>query len=211
MPAGASHIVAIGPSVGRGFAQRDPIAQLPNRVGQAGLNNQYADGMNLYQYVGSAPHQRVDPLGLAWTDCFGSPREKNGKVCGYSIWLLTGSCCADPDVVLAAVDGYKGYVDCWWEWEKTIHSKAVLATEATAAAVGAGSVRLLKPVGARQVGDYTTVARTIGRRVGGESSKAANVGKLVGRSRIAIAAKVATVTFVVAEACASWYCAAKCN
>ena len=36
----------------------------PPRIGQTGLNNQYADGMNLYQYVGSNPAVYVDPSGL---------------------------------------------------------------------------------------------------------------------------------------------------
>lgn len=43
-----------------------PYAQpaMPPRIGRAGLNNQYADGMNLYQYVGSNPLVYVDPSGL---------------------------------------------------------------------------------------------------------------------------------------------------
>jgi hypothetical protein len=55
------------------FAMRDPgvggmamynYGPTPPRVGQTGLNNQYADGMNLYQYVRSAPTHLVDPYGL---------------------------------------------------------------------------------------------------------------------------------------------------
>ena len=38
------------------FTQRDPTG-----------SNQYADGMTLYQYVGSNPANRVDPSGLKWT------------------------------------------------------------------------------------------------------------------------------------------------
>jgi hypothetical protein len=55
------------------FAMRDPGAggmamynygPQPPRVGQTALNNQYADGVNLYQYVQSSPIQRMDPFGL---------------------------------------------------------------------------------------------------------------------------------------------------
>lgn len=54
------------------FAMRDPGAggmamynygPQPPRIGQAGLNNQYADGMNLYQYVRSNPLAYLDPQG----------------------------------------------------------------------------------------------------------------------------------------------------
>ncbi|MBC8373786.1 MAG: hypothetical protein H8E53_09355 [Planctomycetes bacterium] len=40
-----------------------PKAPTPPRVGQAGLNNQYADGMNLYEYVRSEPVGHMDPSG----------------------------------------------------------------------------------------------------------------------------------------------------
>jgi hypothetical protein len=91
---GPARISAAGPAMGGGFAQRDPMpagptridtalyghgvrqpvapfttparpgAAMPPRIGQNGLNNQYADGMNLYQYVGSNPTGFVDPSGL---------------------------------------------------------------------------------------------------------------------------------------------------
>jgi len=61
------------PTMGR-FMQRDPGggAGSPARVGTAGpavgggfiSRDQYADGMNLYQYVGSNPAKYADPLGL---------------------------------------------------------------------------------------------------------------------------------------------------
>lgn len=38
-------------------------AASPPRLGQAGFNNQYADGMNLYQYVRSNPNKYLDPKG----------------------------------------------------------------------------------------------------------------------------------------------------
>jgi len=59
------------------FAMRDPGAggmalynygPQPPRIGQAGLNNQYADGMNLYQYVKSSPVSGLDPSGLRTKD-----------------------------------------------------------------------------------------------------------------------------------------------
>jgi len=56
------------PGMGR-FMQRDPgpggmFGSMPSRIGRASIADQYADGMNLYQYVGSNPVNRVDPLGL---------------------------------------------------------------------------------------------------------------------------------------------------
>lgn len=58
------------PRTGR-FMQRDPGPGAPERVGTAGPvagsgfieRDQYADGMNLYQYVGSRPIIAVDPNG----------------------------------------------------------------------------------------------------------------------------------------------------
>jgi len=65
------------PTMGR-FLQRDPGAGHVNRIGAGGAaqlggfiprdptgSNQYADGMNLYQYVGSNPIGYVDPTGLS--------------------------------------------------------------------------------------------------------------------------------------------------
>ena len=45
------------------YGSRAPTAP---RVSHAGVNNQYSDGMNLYEYVGSNPIRRVDPMGLKW-------------------------------------------------------------------------------------------------------------------------------------------------
>lgn len=55
------------PGMGR-FMQRDPgpggtSGSMPSRVGHAGINRQYADGMNLYQYVRSNPIRYVDFTG----------------------------------------------------------------------------------------------------------------------------------------------------
>lgn len=33
----------------------------------------------------------------------------------YSIWLLTGSWCSDPDLIIAATDRYDRQVECWWD------------------------------------------------------------------------------------------------
>jgi hypothetical protein len=54
-----------GPARGVGMAMYDyrPKPPAPQRVDQAGLNNQYADGMNLYQYVRSNPVRHLDPSG----------------------------------------------------------------------------------------------------------------------------------------------------
>jgi hypothetical protein len=59
------------PSFGR-HARRRAGALIPPRIGQAGLNNQYADGMNLYQYVRSNPINRRDWTGLE-SECYCGP------------------------------------------------------------------------------------------------------------------------------------------
>ena len=51
-PGSPSRVGTAGPTAGGGFAKRDPVG------------NQYADGMNLYQCVRSAPTIAVDPFGL---------------------------------------------------------------------------------------------------------------------------------------------------
>jgi hypothetical protein len=64
------------PGMGR-FMQRDPGAGGAHRVGAGGPasgggfmpRDQYADGMNLYQYVRGNPVTALDPMGLkAWTE-----------------------------------------------------------------------------------------------------------------------------------------------
>lgn len=170
---------------------------------------------NWYRFVANGPTEKMDPNGLAWSDCMPGIRERNGMVCGYSILILTGACCALPEVVLAATNAYTTFVDCWWTCEKEIHAAGcgvLPAVGASAGALGSPAVRLLKPEGAPRLGkDFTTVARSVGRAVGGESSRAASIGKLAGRSRIAVAAKITFVAFVVVEAGVSWHCSARCS
>jgi len=48
---GPMRLGTAGPGAGGGFAQRDPVG------------SQYADGMNLHQYVGSNPVRHLDPYG----------------------------------------------------------------------------------------------------------------------------------------------------
>ena len=54
---------------------------------------------NWYRFVANEPTGKTDPTGLDWSDCMPGIRERNGMICGYSIWLLTGTCCALPNVV----------------------------------------------------------------------------------------------------------------
>jgi len=55
---------------------------VPPRIGQNGLNNQYADGMNLYQYVRSSPINRVDPSGLFGREThFGQVKDSMHRRC----------------------------------------------------------------------------------------------------------------------------------
>ena len=55
----APRVGIAGPAAGGGFVARDPMPTRP----QPGL--QYADGMNLYQYVHSNPISKLDPSGLS--------------------------------------------------------------------------------------------------------------------------------------------------
>jgi len=60
------------PTAGR-WLQRDPGPAVPTRVGSGGMaaggqfvqRDPYADGMNLYQYVGGNPPRQLDPSGEA--------------------------------------------------------------------------------------------------------------------------------------------------
>ncbi len=54
------------PGAGGGMAMYN-YGPTPPRIGQSGLNNQYVDGMNLYQYVRSNPIGAGDPSGLEST------------------------------------------------------------------------------------------------------------------------------------------------
>jgi hypothetical protein len=61
--------VGLAPRVGSGtFVPRGPINtappnNAPPHVGQAGMNNEYVDGMNLYQYAVNNPLRFTDPQG----------------------------------------------------------------------------------------------------------------------------------------------------
>ena len=72
----------------------------------------YKGGVNLYEYVGDSALTRTDPNGLWFMTVYDNG---NGQVCGYSVWLLTGSWCADPDVAIAATDAHDQYTTCWWD------------------------------------------------------------------------------------------------
>lgn len=70
MPAGPTHTTMALHANGMrrsaapfGISARSGVLAPPH-IGQNGLNNQYEDGMNLYQYVGSNPVVYVDPSGL---------------------------------------------------------------------------------------------------------------------------------------------------
>ncbi len=55
-----------GPASGSGMALYDYASHAPQppRIGQNGLNNQYADGVNLYEYCKSGPIMGRDAFGL---------------------------------------------------------------------------------------------------------------------------------------------------
>lgn len=101
------------------FMQRDPGAGGANRVGSGGApaatgrfiprdptgSNQYANGMNLYQYVRSNPAAFVDPSGLGTWMPGG----------GYApIWGEPGT--REPDTS----DGPLGMADAYYNWGRSI-------------------------------------------------------------------------------------------
>jgi len=99
---------------------------------------------NLNEYVNGAPTNRFDPYGKWGIGVY----DGDGVVCGYSIFLLTGSWCSDPEVILGATDGYDDYISCWWNCEVTTHStvcgKLLVATEVVSGAVSLPGVTIPK-------------------------------------------------------------------
>lgn len=75
-----------GPARSSGMALYNyrPKAPTPPRIGQSGLNNQYADGMNLYQYVASNPLHKFD-LGMVAVVLGDLPKDVTPSV----LWALT--------------------------------------------------------------------------------------------------------------------------
>jgi len=67
-PAMAMRDPGAGTMAGRGMGLYDYTSKAgqPARIGRGGLNNQYADGLNLYQYVDGNPVIRLDPTGNAY-------------------------------------------------------------------------------------------------------------------------------------------------
>ena len=100
-----ARVGSAGAAVGGGFIERDPTG-----------SNQYADGMNLYQYVKSSPGGHLDPTGL---------RAKTWFACGAkNLYIETDWCCApDPKTVQRAVcSAYKtlkAVADALWDHEYT--------------------------------------------------------------------------------------------
>lgn len=83
-----------------------------------------AERTNLYAYVTNNPTKYVDPSGLE-------------KVCGFYVWLYTGSWCVDDIHYQAAVNAAGNVVACWWDCEVSIHK---CAGAYLADAAGAGTV-----------------------------------------------------------------------
>jgi RHS repeat-associated protein len=107
------------------FVSRDPI--------------DYDGGINLYEYCGNAPVMRADPRGLSFLTFYDNGR---GQLCGYSIWLLTGSWCANPDAVIAATDAHEKYTSCFCQCELTTH-KCVAGQILTTVEVVSGPIAAL--------------------------------------------------------------------
>ena len=55
----------------------------------------YGSGKNWCCYKGGVVAE-CPPEEITWQDCIGPPFEKNDKICGYSVWLLTGSVAYAP-------------------------------------------------------------------------------------------------------------------
>lgn len=91
----------------------------------------------------------------------------------------------------------------------------VAGTAVTLAAIP--TIRVPKGAVTQMPGEpLTSLARTVGRLIGGESSKAANIGKVLGRMRIAGVnlpkyLKGGVLLFAAAEVGIAWSCKAECR
>ena len=99
----------------------------------------YRGGINLYEYCGDDPLTRTDPSGKSFLTFYDNGK---GQLCGYSIWLLTGSWCANPDVVIAATDAHEKYTSCFCHCELTTH-KCVAGQILTTVEVISGPIAAL--------------------------------------------------------------------
>ncbi|MCC6677435.1 MAG: hypothetical protein IT436_09845 [Phycisphaerales bacterium] len=119
---------------------------------------QYADGMNLYQYVGSDPLARTDPPGLGpveWLltgDWDPDPDTLDAAKCGYlrgfgmnpfdtsqslGQWAYTGDGSASQPVLKGAVCAATDVADCW---KSCMADLNIQLAKAAAAAAGVGGV-----------------------------------------------------------------------
>jgi RHS repeat-associated protein len=188
------------------FLSRDPIGY-------------ETKGSNLYTYCADNPMLNIDPKGMSWSVYENS----KGQICGYSIWLLTGSWCADPNVVIAAADRYDQFATCWWNCEVRIHKCACTYVAAGAAAactvtfthleIAKGQVRQ----GLGSPGDVTTLQSALALWMAQNGYKGA-VQNLLRTSAQQVSANVVSsgATSCVAgvgavEAAISFYCSWQCS
>ncbi len=145
-------------------------------------------------------------------------------MCGYSIWLLTGSWCADPQVILDAADAYDKYTSCWWNCEINTHTTVTTIVGGVVTSTAAWTVIEQAALPIKTAAEtaisgnpYTSILSRIGNilnRIGftgpGQiirdhmrTTKTLPVGSQIGRSCVA---GVAIFEVVVA-----WRCAAQCS
>ena len=179
-----------------------------------------ASSANLYEYCGDDPLNRTDPTGKSWLTVYDDGK---GHVCGYSIWLLTGSWCADPDVVIAATDAHDKYTTCWWDCEITVHKcVTTYACEAAAAActtafthleIAKGQVRQ----GIGSPGNVTTMQSALALWLAQQGYKGIGQQLLrqgaqqVSGSVVSSGIKSGVAGAAIVETTVAWACAWKCS
>lgn len=162
---------AYSPSLGR-FMQADPKATAMTLLEATSYHGRgakaislafdteerYSDGMNLYQYLGSNPWIRNDPLGLSY-DPFDAMDEILGEASGSTAAFLAqiGQSIAATAVVAATIASYLPFPFVGNLGELALYALGEQSATATAVGIGMGLIpggKLLKKFGGTKLGTF---------------------------------------------------------
>jgi RHS repeat-associated protein len=181
----------------------------------------YRGGSNIYRYCGYSPLTRTDPSGSRWS--ISVYDNGKGQLCGYSIWLLTGSWCEGPDEVLAATDAHEKYTTCWWDCEVSVHQKVTtyVCEAAVASSVVAFTHLEINKGAVRQgvgtPGSVTTLQSALALWLAQQGYKGVGYellkqGRLQASGRVVSSAVESAVAGIaIVETVVAWACAWKCS